>query len=120
VRLAQAFGQPMRATAATALVGAPLSAWVNLLTLDAPSVVAQVTSIASPPAAMSFAQSLRAEMRPAGIRVLNVYDSAPPAPQLAPAALARAVVKALQEGIEDLYLGELPQDWVARWCSTGS
>lgn len=105
VRLAQAFGPAMRTTAATAPVGSALLAWVNL----------QGTFIASQLTAGFFAQSLRAEMRPAGIRVLNVFD--PPAPKLAPAALARAVVKALQEGIEDLYPGELPQDWVARWCN---
>jgi hypothetical protein len=93
---AQALGRAMRATSAMAPVGSPLLAWVNVLAVD------------------SYAQSLRAEMRPAGIRVVNVF---PPPPNLAPDVLARAVVNALQEGIEDLHPGELPQDWFARWCN---
>ncbi len=127
MRLAQAFGQPMRTTAATAPVGSPLSAWVNLFAFDTLVVAPQSTFPASgPAAAYSFARSLRAEMRPAGIRVLNVFagplndgrDRGPPAAKLTPVALARAVIKALQDGIEDLYPGgELPRDWVARWCN---
>jgi hypothetical protein len=30
-------------------------------------------------------------------------------------ALAGAVIKALQEGIEDVYPGDVAQEWLARW-----
>ena len=64
------------------------------------------TFSASKAAAHSLAQCLRAEMRPAGIRVINVFpgpiddewnQNLPP-PKVAPAALASAIVKALKEG----------------------
>ena len=35
--------------------------------------------------------------------------------QIAPAALASAVVKALQDGVEDVYPGDVAQEWLARW-----
>jgi hypothetical protein len=36
-------------------------------------------------------------------------------PKLAPSALAAALVKALREGVEDVYPGDIAQDWLARW-----
>jgi hypothetical protein len=36
-------------------------------------------------------------------------------PKLAPAALASAVVQALKGSIEDVYPGDVAQDWVARY-----
>ena len=71
----------------------------------------------------SLAQCLRAEMRPTGIRVINVFpgpiddewnQNLPP-PKVAPAALASAIVKALKEGIEDVYPGDVAQEWLERW-----
>jgi NAD(P)-dependent dehydrogenase (short-subunit alcohol dehydrogenase family) len=116
VRLARAFGPAMRAAASQAPVGSPLLAWVNLLADGALSSSRRDSLPASSAAADSFSQSLRAEMRPAGIRVLNMF--APLTPTLAPEALASAVVKDLQEGIEDVYPGgELPEGWLARWCN---
>jgi hypothetical protein len=38
-----------------------------------------------------------------------------PPPKLAPAALAAAIVKALRDGVEDVYPGDVAQDWLARW-----
>jgi hypothetical protein len=38
-----------------------------------------------------------------------------PPPKVAPAALASAIVKALKEGIEDVYPGEVAQEWLERW-----
>jgi hypothetical protein len=29
--------------------------------------------------------------------------------------LAKAVIKGLQEGVEDLFPGEVAQEWLARW-----
>ena len=90
------------------------AAWVNLLSVYALSnYPPHGTFSASKAAAHSLAQCLRAEMRPAGIRVVNVFpgpiddewnQNLPP-PKVAPAALASAIVKALKEGIEDVYPG---------------
>jgi hypothetical protein len=62
-------------------------------------------------------------MQPAGVRVLNVFpgpvddewNQLLPPPKLSPAALAAAVLKALQEGVEDAYPGDVAQEWLARW-----
>jgi NAD(P)-dependent dehydrogenase (short-subunit alcohol dehydrogenase family)/uncharacterized OB-fold protein len=119
LRLAQHFAPAMRARAAD---GA--AAWVNL-----PSIFALAnfpphgTFSAAKAAAHSAAQGLRAELRGAGLRVVNVYpgpieeewnDMLPP-PKLAPAALAAAIVTALRDGVEDVYPGDVAQDWLARW-----
>jgi NAD(P)-dependent dehydrogenase (short-subunit alcohol dehydrogenase family)/uncharacterized OB-fold protein len=110
LRLAQSFGPVMRASAAEP--SATVTAWVNLLSIYAlSSLPGQTTFSASKAAAYSLSQSLRAEMLPAGIRVMNVF----PGPEIAPVTLARAMVKALQEGVEDLYPGDVAQDWFARW-----
>jgi NAD(P)-dependent dehydrogenase (short-subunit alcohol dehydrogenase family)/uncharacterized OB-fold protein len=114
LRLARAFAPAMQARAASsaATANVPMMAWVNLLSLYAlTGVSTQSTFAASKAAARSFAQSLRAEMLPAGIRVINVF----PGPEMAPAALAQSIMKALREGIEDLYPGEVAQDWLAQW-----
>jgi len=114
LRLAQAFMPPMRARGASAATtaNAPMMAWVNLLSLYALSGVStRSTFAASKAAACSFAQSQRAEMLPAGIRVINVF----PGPEVPPFTLAQSIVKALQDGIEDLYPGEVAQDWLTQW-----
>jgi hypothetical protein len=62
-------------------------------------------------------------MRPAGVRVINVFpgpiddewNQLQPPPKLAPAALAQAIVKALRDGVEDLYPGDVAQEWLERW-----
>ena len=36
-------------------------------------------------------------------------------PKLAPAALAKAVIKALKDGVEDLYPGDVAEEWLARF-----
>ncbi|HXI68322.1 MAG TPA: hypothetical protein VNH41_10305, partial [Steroidobacteraceae bacterium] len=38
-----------------------------------------------------------------------------PPPKLAPEAVARAVVAALKDGVEDVYPGDVAQEWLARW-----
>ena len=81
------------------------------------------TYSASKAAALSLAQCLRAEMRPAGIRVINLFPGPidddwtqlMPPPKIAPASLATAVVKALRDGVEDVYPGDVAQEWLARW-----
>jgi NAD(P)-dependent dehydrogenase (short-subunit alcohol dehydrogenase family) len=99
--LARAFVPAMQASSASASATDPMMAWVNLLSIDA---------LTSKAASHSFAQSLRAEMLPAGIRVINVFSGS----EIAPVALAQSIVKALQDGIEDLYPGEVAQEWLTR------
>ena len=38
-----------------------------------------------------------------------------PPPKIAPQGLANALVKALRDGIEDVYPGDVAQEWLARW-----
>ena len=122
LRLAQEFAPAMRSRGADGLASAV--AWVNLLSIYAlANFPPHGTFSASKAAAQSLAQCLRAEMRPAGVRVVNVFPGpiddewnqllAPP--KLAPAALASAIVSALREGVEDLYPGDVAQEWLERW-----
>ncbi|HEY9066056.1 MAG TPA: SDR family NAD(P)-dependent oxidoreductase [Burkholderiaceae bacterium] len=122
LRLAQEFGPALKGRSADGVTHA--AAWVNLLSIYALSnYPPHGTFSASKAAALSLAQCLRAEMRPAGIRVVNVFpgpiddewnQNLPP-PKVAPAALASAIVKALKEGIEDVYPGDVAQEWLERW-----
>ena len=122
LRLAQELGPAMRSRGADGQSSAV--AWVNLLSIYAlANFPPHGTFSASKAAAHSLAQCLRAEMRPAGVRVVNVFpgplddewNQLLPPPKLAPAALARAVIQALQDGIEDVYPGDVAQEWLARW-----
>jgi NAD(P)-dependent dehydrogenase (short-subunit alcohol dehydrogenase family) len=122
LRLAQSFGPALRARAAEGSV--PSTAWINILSIYALSALpGQGTFSASKAAAFSLSQTLRAEMRGAGIRVVNVFPGPVddewtqlvPPPKLAPAALAKAVVKALKDGVEDIYPGDVAQDLFMKW-----
>jgi len=122
LRLAQEFGPALRSRGADGLASAV--AWVNLLSIYAlANFPPHGTYSASKAAAQSLAQCLRAEMRPAGVRVVNVFpgpvddewNQLLPPPKLAPAALAGAMLKALREGVEDVYPGDVAQEWLERW-----
>ncbi|MDH5540238.1 MAG: SDR family NAD(P)-dependent oxidoreductase, partial [Rhizobacter sp.] len=122
LRLAQEFGPALKGRAADGVAHA--SAWVNVLSIYAlANFPPHGTYSASKAAALSLAQCLRAEMRPAGIRVINLFpgpiddewnQNLPP-PKVAPAALASAIVKALRDGVEDVYPGDVAQEWLERW-----
>ena len=122
LRLAQEFGPALKGRGSDGQSNA--IAWVNLLSIYALSnFPPHGTYSASKAAAHSLAQCLRAEMRPAGIRVVNVFpgpvddewNQLMPPPKVTPAALASAIVKALREGVEDIYPGDVAQEWLARW-----
>lgn len=122
LRLAQAFGPALKGRSADGVTSA--TAWVNLLSVYALSnFPPHGTFSASKAAALSLAQCQRAEMRPAGIRVINVFpgpidddwNQNMPPPKLAPTALASAIVGALRDGIEDVYPGDVAQEWLERW-----
>ena len=122
LRLAQAFGPALMGRSADGVLSA--CAWVNLLSIYAlANFPPHGTYSASKAAAHSLAQCQRAEMRTAGIRVVNFFpgpiddewnQNLPP-PKLAPQALATAIVKALREGLEDVYPGDVAQEWLERW-----
>jgi NAD(P)-dependent dehydrogenase (short-subunit alcohol dehydrogenase family)/uncharacterized OB-fold protein len=121
MRLAQAFGPGMRARGSDGTNSA--AAFVNLLSVHALMNWPQYGAYsAAEAAALSAAQCLRAELRPGGVKVLNVFfgpletewfQTIPP-PKVAPAALARAVVQALQRGLEELFVGDIAEDIRAR------
>ena len=122
LRLAQEFAPVMRARAADGQSSA--TAWVNLLSIYALSnFPAHGTFSASKAAALSLSQALRADMRSSGVRVINLFpgpiddewNQTLPAPKLSPDALAKAIVGALKDGVEDAYPGDVAQEWFARW-----
>jgi NAD(P)-dependent dehydrogenase (short-subunit alcohol dehydrogenase family)/uncharacterized OB-fold protein len=122
LRLAQEFGPAMRSRGADGQSSAV--AWVNLLSIYAlANFPPHGTFSASKAAAHSLAQCLRAEMRPAGVRVVNVFPGPIDdewsqlllPPKVAPEALARALVQALRDGVEDVYPGDVAQEWLERW-----
>lgn len=121
LRLAQAFGPAMRARGGDGINSA--TAFVNLLSVYAlmnwPSYGAYAAVEA---ACLSAAQAMRAELRPGGVKVVNVFfgpletewfEAVPP-PKVAPARLASAVIDALRQGLEDMFVGEIAQDVRAR------
>jgi len=122
LRLAQEFGPAMRSRGADGTASAV--AWVNLLSIYAlANFPPHGTFSASKAAAHSLAQCLRAEMRPAGVRVVNLFpgpiddewNQVLLPPKLTHEALARAVIGALRDGIEDVYPGDVAQEWLERW-----
>jgi NAD(P)-dependent dehydrogenase (short-subunit alcohol dehydrogenase family) len=122
LRLAQEFAPAMHARGADGQSSAV--AWVNLLSVFALSnFPAHGTYSASKAAALSLAQCLRAELAPSGIRVINVFpgpiddewNQALPPPKIAPPRLAADIIEALRGGAEDVFAGDVAQDWLARW-----
>ena len=117
MRLAQAFGPGMRARGADGTNSAV--AWVNILAAYAlVNDPAYGSFNASQAAALSVAQSLRGELRPGGIRVVNVFagptedawhQEVPP-PKVTPGALAKAVVQGLRDGAEEVWCGDVARD----------
>lgn len=116
LRLSQALGPQMRTRAAVA--------WVNVLSIYALASLPELdTFSASMAAARSLSLSLRAEMLAAGVRVINVFPGpteteryrSMPLAKLHPTALARAITKSLQGSVEDVYPGDIAQEWLARW-----
>jgi NAD(P)-dependent dehydrogenase (short-subunit alcohol dehydrogenase family) len=116
-RLAAAFGPAMRGRGADGTNNAV--AWVNCLSVFAlVNWPAYGAWSAAQAAALSVAECLRAELRPGGVRVVNVFSGpldtawfqAVPPPKLAPSVLAAAVVDALERGLEDVYVGDVARD----------
>lgn len=122
MRLAQAFGPAMCGRTDDGVNSAV--AWVNILAATALSNSPDFGVFsASQAAARALSQSLRGEFRTAGLRVMNVYVGPTdddwhqplPPPKVAPNALARSVVAGLQDGLEDVYCGDVAQDMALKF-----
>lgn len=122
MRLAQAFGPAM--CARTADGAGASAAWVNLLSAYALSNRPDFGGFsASSAAALSLSQCLRAEFRPSGLRLMNVFVGPTedewhqplPPPKASPEAVARSVVRGLRDGLEDVYCGDAARDLVERF-----
>jgi NAD(P)-dependent dehydrogenase (short-subunit alcohol dehydrogenase family)/uncharacterized OB-fold protein len=121
MRVAQAFAPALRARRAEGRN--PAAALVNLLSVYAlANWPAYGAFSATEAACLSAMQSLRAELRPSGIKVVSVFSgpleiegfhSVLP-PKVAPTALARATVDALRRGLEDVFVGDVAEDIRAR------
>jgi NAD(P)-dependent dehydrogenase (short-subunit alcohol dehydrogenase family)/uncharacterized OB-fold protein len=123
MRLGQAFGPAMAARGADGINSA--AAFVNLLSVYAltnwPTYGAYSAAEA---ASLSAAQCLRTELRPAGVKVINAFfgpletdwfQPVPP-PKVTPRALAEAVLDALKNGLEDVFVGDVAADVRARFA----
>ena len=123
MRLAQGFAPGMTARAQDGTNSAV--AFVNILSVCALSPDANYGAFgASQAAARSISQSLRAEFRASGLRMMNVYigpiegdewfQPLPP-PKVTPNAIARTLVSALVDGLEEATCGDIARDVYARW-----
>lgn len=117
MRLAQAFGPALRFRGADGVNSA--TAVVNFLFVHALANWPEFGAYSATEAAcLSAAQSLRAELRPGGVKFINVFHGPLetewfqplPPPKVAPAALAKAAVDALRKGLEDVFVGDVAQD----------
>lgn len=119
-RLAEAFGTVLSARGGDT-PGA--RAFVDVVPVTALAPDAFAVHAATAAARRSLLASLRAELRPGGIRTLAVFTgpvdddwrSAMPPPKVSPRALARAVVAALENGTEESFVGDVARETAARW-----
>ena len=74
-------------------------------------------------AAYSLSHALRGEMQANGLRVINIFPGpiddewhqTVPAPKVAPSAVASAIITALKDGVEVVYVGDVAREIFARW-----
>jgi short-subunit dehydrogenase len=117
VHLAQAFGPAMRMRGADGVNSA--AAWVNILSVYAlENWPAYGAYSASQAACLSLSHCLRAELRPGGVKVINLFtgpldtewfQTVPP-PKVAPRVVANALVSALKGGLEEMFVGDVAED----------
>jgi NAD(P)-dependent dehydrogenase (short-subunit alcohol dehydrogenase family)/uncharacterized OB-fold protein len=121
MRLAQGFGPAMRARGADGSNSA--CAWVNTISIYGQMAWPAFGAHSAMQAAiLATSQSLRAELRTGGVRVVNIFtgpletewfQTVPP-PKVAPTQIAKAIVEALKGGVEDVYVGDVAKDFRAR------
>lgn len=125
MRLAQGFGPGMAARVQDGVNSA--AAFVNILSSHALMPDPAYSAFgASQAAARSISQSLRAEFRASGLRVMNLYigpmENDPwfqplPPPKVTPKAIARSAVQGLIDGLEEVTCGDIAKDIYARWLA---
>jgi NAD(P)-dependent dehydrogenase (short-subunit alcohol dehydrogenase family)/uncharacterized OB-fold protein len=117
MRLAQAFGPILRFRGTDGVVSA--TSFVNFLSVHALANLPEYGAYSAIEAAChSASQCLRAELRPGGVKVVNIFHGpletewfqTMPPPKVAPSALAKAAVDALCAGIEDVFVGDVAKD----------
>jgi len=117
IRLAQAFGPILRFRGTDGVVSA--TSFVNFLSVHALANLPEYGAYSAIEAAChSASQCLRAELRPGGVKVVNIFHGpletewfqTMPPPKVAPSALAKAAVDALRAGIEDVFVGDVAKD----------
>jgi NAD(P)-dependent dehydrogenase (short-subunit alcohol dehydrogenase family) len=122
LRLLQSFGPAMRSRGADGVNSAV--AWVNVLSAFAlANWPAYGLSSASQAAALSLSQCARGDFAGTGVKVVNIFHGPIddewhqplPPPKLAPEVLAAGIVGALQQGIEQSFIGDVAKDIEARW-----
>jgi short-subunit dehydrogenase len=123
LRLMDAFGPAMRARAAEA--GRSAAAFVTILSAVCLTGSSEHPAYAaSQAAARALSAGFRAQSRASGLRVVDVLtgpiddvwrQSIRP-PKVAPAALAAALVAGLQQGLEEIVVGEIARQLHAKWA----
>jgi short-subunit dehydrogenase/uncharacterized OB-fold protein len=123
MRLAAAFGPIMQARAAE--TGRAAAAFVNIISAWSLSGAPEYGAYAATQAALrSLSHGLRAQLRPSGLKVVDVltgpiddeWRQTIRPPKVAPAAIAAAVVAALREGREEVVVGEIAKEIHAKWA----
>jgi NAD(P)-dependent dehydrogenase (short-subunit alcohol dehydrogenase family)/uncharacterized OB-fold protein len=123
MRLADAFGPILRARAAE--TGRAAAAFVNIISVWSLSGAPEHAAYSATQAALrSLSHALRAEMRPSGLKVVDVltgpiddeWRQTIRPPKVAPAAIAAAVVAALREGREEVVVGDVAREIHAKWA----
>lgn len=122
MRLMQAFGPAMRSRGADGVNSA--TAWVQVSSIYALSNWPQFGSTsASQAAALSLGQCLRGEMAGSGVKLVNVFTGPLeedwrqplPPPKVTPDVLARDIVSGLQQGLEEIVVGDVARDFMRRY-----
>jgi NAD(P)-dependent dehydrogenase (short-subunit alcohol dehydrogenase family)/uncharacterized OB-fold protein len=123
MRLAAAFGPVMRGRAAE--TGRAAAAFVNIISAWSLSGAPEYGAYAASQAALrSLSHGLRSQMRPSGLKVVDVltgpiddkWRQTIRPPKVAPAALAAALIAALREGREEVVVGEIAKEIHAKWA----
>lgn len=121
MRLAQAFGPALKVRGADGVNSA--CAWVNVLSIYAHMAwPAYGAYSAAQSALLGASLSLRGELRPGGVRVVHIFTGPTedewfqplPPPKVAHGQIANAIVDALRRGLEEVWVGDVAQDFRER------
>lgn len=120
-RLSRSFGPAMAGRGADGARGAV--AWVNLLSVFAHACPPELSGYgAAHAAAFALSQSLRAELAVGGVRLMTVltgptedewFQGVPP-PRVSDTAIATAILDGLKRGLEEVIVGDVARDLMAR------